>query len=197
MENIVKSAVIFAAGVSIGAAVTWKLLKEKYARIAQEEIDSVKEVYSAKESKIKKILSEADVIKIKDNPVDESIRHEYSKTVASFGYTNAEDKKEVKEEIKLAEKPYVIPPEDFDDLDYDTVTLTYYADKVLADEYDNQIEDVESLVGEESLTHFGEYEEDSVYVRNDQYKTDYEILLDMRTYEEATDVKAVYPGDDE
>ena len=79
--------------------------------------------------------------------------------------------------------PYVIAPEEFGELDdYETETLTYYKDKVLADDWDNRIENVDDLVGEESLTHFGEYEEDSVYVRNDTTKTDYEILLDERNF---------------
>ena len=38
------------------------------------------------------------------------------------------------------------------------------------------------MVGLDSLTHFGQYEDDSVYVRNDERMTDYEILLDIRGY---------------
>ena len=67
---------------------------------------------------------------------------------------------------------------------YTTETLTYYADHVLTDDFDNPIEDVEAMVGEESLNHFGEYEEDAVYVRNERHKIDYEILLDERKYTE-------------
>ena len=40
----------------------------------------------------------------------------------------------------------------------------------------------DDVVGMESLTHFGEYEDDSVFVRNDRLKCDYEILMDERTY---------------
>ena len=98
MENIVKSAVIFTAGVSIGATVAWSFLKAKYARIAQEEIDSVKEIYSAKESKIKKVFSEANVYKTHDNLFDESTRREYSKETYGLGYTGTDEKKEVKED---------------------------------------------------------------------------------------------------
>ena len=79
--------------------------------------------------------------------------------------------------------PYVISPDDFDDNDdYEVVSLVYYSDGVLADEDDNVIEDVEGMVGEDSLNHFGEYEDDSVFVRNDERKTDYEILLDSRNF---------------
>ena len=195
MKNIVKSAVIFAAGVSIGATVAWRFLKAKYARIAQEEIDSVKEIYSAKESKIKKVLSEADVYKTKDNLVDESTRHEYSKVVYGLGYTSTDEKKEVKED-KVLVKPYVISPDELGEKDYSIVSLNYYADGVLADDFDVVIDDVENTVGEDALTHFGEYEDDSVFVRNDERELDYEILKDMRRFEDIPK-ESLYPGDDE
>ena len=46
------------------------------------------------------------------------------------------------------------------------------------------VDDIEETVGIDSLTHFGEYEDDSVFVRNDERKCDYEILLDDRDYED-------------
>ena len=45
MNNTFKNVLIFAAGAFIGSAVTWKLVKTKYEKIAQEEIDSVKDFY--------------------------------------------------------------------------------------------------------------------------------------------------------
>ena len=47
------------------------------------------------------------------------------------------------------------------------------------------VDDPEKIVGFESLGHFGEYDDDAVYVRNDRLKCDYEILRDPRRYEEA------------
>ena len=80
-------------------------------------------------------------------------------------------------------KPYVISPEEFGEFeDYERISLSYYADQILADEDDEKVEDVDNVVGLESLIHFGEFEDDSVFVRNDRLKCDYEILLDQRTY---------------
>ena len=80
-------------------------------------------------------------------------------------------------------KPYVISPEEFGEFeDYERISLSYYADQVLADEDDEKVDDADNVVGLESLTHFGEFEDDSVFVRNDRLKCDYEILLDQRTY---------------
>ena len=78
--------------------------------------------------------------------------------------------------------PYVITPEEFDEEGYETISLTYYADGVLTDEQDFPIEDVEDTVGNDALNSFGEYEDDSVYVRDDDKGIDYEILLDVRKY---------------
>ena len=70
--------------------------------------------------------------------------------------------------------------------DYETVTLIFYADHVLAEEDGDLVENISELVGDDFDTHFGEYESDSVYIRNDAKKCDYEILKDLQTYEEAT-----------
>ena len=80
-----------------------------------------------------------------------------------------------------SDTPFIITPEEFGELDdYTTISLTYFADNVLADENDEKISDydIESMIGSESLEHFGDYEDDSVFVRNDKLKCDYEILKD-------------------
>lgn len=44
------------------------------------------------------------------------------------------------------------------------------------------IKNVEEWVGKGSLDTFGEYEDDSVFVRNEELKMDIEILRDVRNY---------------
>ena len=83
--------------------------------------------------------------------------------------------------------PKVIPPEEFGDIeDYDQISLTYYADGYLADDFNNYevMEDIDAHVGKESLKTFGRYEEDSVYIRNDNEQTYYEILRSDRLFVE-------------
>ena len=88
-------------------------------------------------------------------------------------------------------RPYVITPDEFGSVDeYETISLTYYSDGVLTDDRDDEpIEDVDDMIGEDSLTHFGEYEDDAVYVRNERLKTDFEILLDHRSYSDVAEAK--------
>ena len=102
----------------------------------------------------------------------------YDSKLKGHGYVNYSDVKDIY-------KPYVIRPEEFGEIEeYECISLTYYHDKVLADGDDVMIKDVEDLIGSESLSHFGKYEDDSVFVRNDRIKCDFEILLDDRKYSE-------------
>lgn len=163
--------IVFGIGAAIGSLVTWQCVKKRYEQITQEEIDSVKKVFFSKEHTV----SEPE----EDEGPDIS---NYEEKVDALGYTGKE--KEVEEAM---DKPYIIKPEEFGEFsDYETISLTYYADGMLADEDDELIEDVEDIVGFDSLSHFGEYEEDSVFVRNDRLKCDYEILLDHRKYTEVS-----------
>lgn len=175
-----KCTVAFIIGAAAGSVVTWKLLKTKYEQLTQEEIDSVKEVFSRREDKDITVSIEKDERDIfeKDKGTVGQIIREYNK------YSSNNDKEQV-EERKIMDKPYVISPSEFGEItEYETISLTYYADQVLTDEDDELVENVGNLVGFDSLTHFGEYEDDSVFVRNDALKCDYEILYDHRKYKD-------------
>lgn len=180
MMNGMTKLIIFAAGAVIGSAVTWKLVKDKYERIANEEIKSVKERYS------KKTTKDSDTDELDDVSLADTIQEveEYLKKIDENGYSTEIKEKGGAKSMKNG-RPYIIAPEEFDDQpDYEAVSLTYYEDGVVTDMWDEKIDEdeVEDLVGRDALTHFGEYEEDSVFVRNDNLKTDYEILRDYRRY---------------
>lgn len=183
MNDTLNKVFIFAAGAVIGSAVTWKITKTKYEQIANEEIESVKERFRNRENAAEDGASD------KEENVDNSLKDRdlssYESIINENAYRNYSTPKGSENEIKEEEsvdRPYVIPPEEYDENDYETESLTYYADGVLTDMYDNIIEDVEGTVGTDSLTHFGEYEDDSVFVRNDERQIDYEILLDSDKY---------------
>ena len=83
--------------------------------------------------------------------------------------------------------PYVITPEQFGEYnEYGTKTLTYYADNVLTDEIDNPItlDEMITMIGPDALDHFGEYEDDSVYIRDEMNEMDYEILKSEKKFSE-------------
>lgn len=198
--------VAFLMGVTLGGVAVWYVTKDRYAQLAEEEINSVKEAYAKMESKKEK----AEKAMQKYQGVDEDTQEgqtavvttkvaekgsiaeyvkrvqngapmEYSKTVVPpkpekpVGMSKPENSGEI---------PYVIPPDEFDELDgYTPVSLVYFDDGVLADDLGVIVDDVNEIVGD-ALSHFGEYEEDAVFVRNDAKRCDYEILRDERTYDE-------------
>ena len=169
MNTDISNLLFFVAGAAIGAVATWKIVKTKYERIANEEIESVKEVFSRKRETSSGYVSPAEAVEEANRVIED-----YKTMLQENDYDCEEDSD--------MNRPYVIPPDEFGECEYDTVTLTYYPDGVLTDELDDVIYDVDGVVGEESLKHFGEFEDDSVCVRNDRDKTDYEILLDPRNY---------------
>ncbi len=175
--------IIFVLGFSIGSLITWQCVKKKYRQIAQDEIDSVKYAFLRGE-------------RSKVNPIDNDLcdteeLFEVQEISNRSGYTVYSDAKNLnRKEDKDLEKPYVITPEEFGEFtDYEEISLTYYSDGMLADDCDELVDDVEEIIGLDSLNHFGEYETDSVFVRNDALKCDYEILLDHRKYSDVIKIK--------
>lgn len=61
---------------------------------------------------------------------------------------------------------------------------TYYADGVLVDEDEDPLEipEIATSIGLDFASHFGDYDEDSVHIRNDMRHIDYEIVRDLRKY---------------
>lgn len=173
MNKTLSSIIMFSAGSVIGSVVTWKLVEEKYKRIAQEEIDSVKEAFSKRHAS-------REASEEPEPPTDEDIER-YVNIVKETKYASEADISEKGEPVTM-DGPYVISPDEFDENGYDTTSLRYYSDGILVDDAGDIVEDVESVVGVDSLEHFGEYEADSVFVRDDRLEIDYEILLDTRKY---------------
>lgn len=200
MSNTIKNIFVFSIGAAIGSFITWRFTKTMYKRIAQEEIDSVKEIYSKKsekdEGEDKEIYSnksekdeDEDIDNVEKVKCDDRFSYEnyrtsseeitkYDEILNKNGY-----KKGGSEETGNYGRPYYISPEEFaEDDEYEVISLRYYADDVLTDEVDDVIYDWENTVGEDFSDHFGEYEEDSVFVKNDRLKCYYEILRDEDNY---------------
>lgn len=181
MSNLLNNVIIFAAGAAIGSVVTWKIVENKYRQAVNDEIESLKEEYNQRlEEKITIAKSQFD-----DKPDIQEYVKLYGKAV------NEEDEEYEIKRKKEDDGPveprdngaYIIPPESYDENDdYDSQELTYYADGILTDEYGTIIEDVEELVVADFASHFGEYAEHAVYVRNEWLECDYEITRDLRNY---------------
>lgn len=177
---------LFVIGAGIGSVTTWLLIKKKYEQLTQEEIDSVKEVFLNRKPIIDDSESIDDIQEPQKKTEDKPDIIEYTKKLKEEGYINYSNvvpEKKKQEELETMDKPYIIPPEEFGAFDdYEAISLMYYEDQVLTDDDDEPVYEIEDTVGYDSLTRFGEYEDDSVFVRNDRLKCDYEILMDHRKY---------------
>lgn len=90
------------------------------------------------------------------------------------------------EDFPYINEPYVISVDDFNSgpPGFNVQTLDYFADGVLADDW-GVVLDIEETIGEDALSHFGDEQDDIVYVRNERNEIDYEVTRDPRTYDEA------------
>lgn len=189
-KDLIVKGLIFVAGAAIGSVVTWKMVKTKYEQIAQEEIESVREAFgrSIDEDDTEESTEDESGIKGVD-PDSPSVAEEIRGIVKKLGYVTElpeekEENKEEEEEEDMDSKPYVISPDEFGDCEYITVSLSYYLDGIVTNEQGKIVANTDELIGEDFADHFGEYEDDSVFVRNDRLGMDFEILKDYRDYYE-------------
>lgn len=186
-KEIIKDTVILATGIGIGIGVVWYYFDKKYKDEMSKKIEEI----MAESKQIKPVKSTASELPAKVNTVDEvkstvtsveTTKVNYSKLINKEKYVGDESTENAEEETDY-EKPYVISPLEFGDKEdegYTTVSLMFYSDGLLADDMGEVIENIDETVGVDSLNHFGEYEDDSVFVRNDRLKIDYEILLNNK-----------------
>lgn len=191
MNDKLSSVIIFCGGVFIGGFLTWDFFKTKYEKIADEEIASVKETFEHREPRPDKNYKVEEALKGNDTYINVSpgVAERVIQIIDSNSYRNYSntaietDKKGGTADMEL-KQPYVITPEQYEDnVDYTKVSLTWYNDEVLEDDWGNVL-DPDDVIGSDALKTFGQYEKDSVFVRDDDEQIDYEVLLDTRSYKE-------------
>ena len=186
MNTKIVNAVMFAGGAVIGSIATWQLVKETYRKIANEQIQETRDYYKGKydgpqQSEPTDIHPAALERHGEREDTGARIQERKSYEEIASTYIQPEDKMGV----EYTTEPYVISPEDFGECDgFQTVCLTYYADKILAYDADDQIvQDADMIVGDFE-EHIGDYEDDAVHIRNEWNMTDYEILCSEKKYSE-------------
>lgn len=190
-----KNLLCFVTGAAIGSVVTWKLIEKKYKDLADEEIESVIETFKNRKPRITKDNVKETVEKVINKYKEPKEIVEDIVTSERYSIENEEEIDEDDESNYTVNidnddtviTPYVIEPERFGEYnEYGTKTLTYYADNVLTDEIDNPItsEEMVTMIGPDALDHFGEYEDDSVYIRDEMNEMDYEILKSEKKFSE-------------
>lgn len=207
-----KTVLVFLLGAGVGSVGMYLGVKRHFETLADEEIESVKEYYKsdlvkelkkgAKTEEIDPEMPENEENTDKNDPTDPSKEPDYQGIIQKLNYGEYSKKEKAAEEKtdKPTKKqgPFVISGDEFaGDLRHEKITLTYFEDDgVFFDEAEAEIisEGME-LVGEENLGRFGEYEEDVLYVRNNDNRTDYEVLLEHMAYAESEYVEREYEDD--
>lgn len=191
MNTNISKLFMFAVGAAIGSLSAWFYAKKRYEKIANDEIRSMREYFRRREKELLEDDETEETEGESDSSEEENDKGIYSNIIKESGYvrysksSNQDDSEEKDEKDNVDDEPYVIRPDLFDTLDdYESMTLTYYADGVLADMFDVPIDDPDTLVGTDFVDCFNadEVDGDVVYVRNERKKTDFEIIEDLRNY---------------
>lgn len=198
-----KTVIGFLVGLVIGSVLTYHGLKNKVEAEIDEEVNKVKEFYKDqlekqqaeyfekeeylkskaavaedKGSVVSKIINLKNVEKFEEKQNDETDDEDGSEEATTGAFEIFEDN------IIAQDKPFVIEEDRVGEyISYDLISLIYFSDGVLTDDWEVPVENPDETVGKEYVEYF-ETGEDVVYVRNDKLKCDFEITRDLRTYEE-------------
>lgn len=176
----------FFVGAAVGGGMAWYYAERKYSCLAEQEINSVKEAFARHERQMnakRQAESPPTPAASVKAPEKESIEVYAQRMQDNEGRIPYATVVMPREELD-DQFPYVISPDEFGEMEeYTKVSLTYFDDDILSDENGIIVDDPEELIGD-ALDHFGEYEDDSVFVRSDVKRCDYEILRDLRSYAE-------------
>ena len=184
MNATMKNLLLLAIGAGIGSLVTYRLLKDKYEALIDEEIESVKETFSRRTIPVYDELDNG----LTQEEYEEGLGHlEYKRPARErTAYNHISRPEEADENEILA--PYVIHVVEYHEsnLHFDKSTIYYYdLDDTLVDENEEPIADVDAIIGD-GLMRFGDGSDDPdiVYVRNEKLGIDYEVIRVEKSYQE-------------
>lgn len=180
-------------GAGIGAGVTYILFKKRFDADLDEAVKEVKAFYAGR-NRINKDTTDDPEKSSNDsegtsdsNPVEQDSIFDFEMDSHAIDYYSAYVFPEEPKELKTNDDIYVIDENTYYGAIADGADPTeymYYADHILADENSDVIDNIESLVGREALTYFGNEGVDSVYVHNKRLNMYIEILRSERQYKE-------------
>ena len=215
MKKIISGVIIFSVGFVAGIFATAQYMKKQNKEIEKEvEIESEKmpeeenpenndviermeemtEEFEEYEERIKNegyyvnekttVISESgDIMYDSDRPDPPVCRYDEE------GY-------EMEEYTVMADRPYNIPPEEYEvyceaDGTWNSEEYTYYADGYVTDSQGLPVspEDVIRCIGTEFPNWFGTYEDDQIWIRNDELRMDFSVVRDLDNFMDIADAR--------
>lgn len=185
-----KKVIIFCVGAAAGYTAAYFLTKNKFQKIADEEINSMKEYYKSKpvhiEKQKKDLPKNEEPIKTNNlSELQELYSSKHNDDLDPGYYSSPYPFEQDHPSDGIASDPYTITADQFvnEKRNYEKTTLLYFeGNGVLCEDSERIIEDIDSSIGRENLDKFGEFEEDVAYIRNERLGIDYEVLLQHATY---------------
>ena len=198
-----KTVIGFLIGLVIGSVLTYHGLKNKVEAEIDEEVNKIKDFYKDqlekqqaeyfekeeylkskvavaedKGSIVSKVINMKNVEKFEEKQNSENYSETDSDEAPNGAFEIFED------DIIAQDTPFVIEEDRVGEyISYDLISLIYFSDGVLTDDWEVPVENPDETVGKEYAEYF-ETGEDVVYVRNDKLKCEFEITRDLRTYKE-------------
>lgn len=176
MNSKTQGAMLLLSSIVISSVLTYLLTKAKYEKrsVTKPDIQTVEEPKPSKKEIILQQNSQEDTSDV-------------IKYAEKYVRKNSELIRDYTPEMEARPEIEFIDADIFDSDDaYDTVTFTLYKNNVLVNEQNKIVIDYENNVGREAVERFNEHEVNgAVYVRNHKHQMDYEILRDLRSFEEA------------
>lgn len=172
-----------ALGSSVGVGVTYIYLKDKFETRLNEEVMALKAHYVERDREIAKRNEEAKKKLEEKIYTDDAAKEfvDYTKMYISTTPAVIDNVKEAIEDIEdTSAAAEIISDIDWDDPDFDNykkISVDYFEDGAVFESLSGEeIDGFELIAGDEWKGAFGEYTPNVVYVRNNETKTDYEII---------------------
>ena len=130
------TALAFLAGAALGGVSAWYVAKTRYDELSEQEIDSAKQAFYAREQQLKEEIAALKEHLAKEDEPEEAPKtvlaanknqekgdiNDYAKMVSRVGYSRTSVPPKPEHEV---EAPYVISPEEFGEMDgYTQISLT-------------------------------------------------------------------------
>lgn len=172
-----------ALGSSVGVGVTYIYLKDRFETRLNDEVMALKAHYVERDREIAKRNEEAKKKLEEKIYTDDAAKEfvDYTKMYISTTPAVIDNVKEAIEDIEdTSAAAEIISDIDWDDPDFDNykkISVDYFEDGAVFESLSGEeIDGFELIAGDEWKGAFGEYTPNVVYVRNNETKTDYEII---------------------
>lgn len=186
-----KEIIIFTAGLGIGAGVAYMYASKHFRELNERDIAELKAYYNGEfmEKLLKKSENEpkkddSEKVMREQNSIDNSV-NQYEKVVEAIKEPEIEEKLP-----KNEEKRVIISSDEFlEDENYDKETIYYYEeDETFCDPEYVVLPEAIDLIGKENLDHVGMFEDNVLYVRNELFGKDLEVIFHDGAYSDVVDV---------